>query len=121
MGERVTWQLDIFASTPSDAPPERQAAPATIGGRFRAFDAANPHVLAEMLRLARARLDRGERYISVKALWEELRRALAYRHEVLADGEYKLNNNYTALYARRLLDLEPRLDGVIATRRRKSE
>lgn len=104
-------QLDLL---PSTAPP-RKPTPATLEQRFASFHAKNPHVFAEMLRLARARLDRGETYVSAKALWEELRVSLATEH-----GEYKLDNSLCALYSRALLAAEPRLDGVIRTRRRRS-
>jgi hypothetical protein len=88
----------------------------TLEQRFEAFDAANPHVLEEMLRLARAELRAGETRIGVKALWELLREAIRVRKL----GNWKLNNSFTALYARRLIELEPALAGVIETRRRKS-
>ena len=96
-------------------PPEVER-PKTIDERFAEFHAANPHVAEEMLRLARARLERGERRIGAKALWEELRGSLS-----TTDPEYSLNNTYTALYARLLLELEPRLINVIEVRRRKGE
>jgi predicted kinase len=119
-------QLDLLSFTPAPAKPRAL----TIEERYQLFHAANPQVFAEMLRLARARLDRGEKYISVKALWEELRRSLiqiAQRKEAAYEGfdalkaAYKLNNSYTALYARELLDIEPRLAGVIETRKRKAK
>lgn len=91
----------------------------SIDDRFEMFCAANPHVFAELLRLARARLDRGETFISAKALWEELRVSLA-KIEDGAYSKYKLNNSYTALYARALIAAEPKLAGVIKTRTRKN-
>jgi hypothetical protein len=110
-------QLDLLSFTPAPAKPRAL----TIEERYQLFHAANPHVLAEMQRLARARLDRGETFISVKALWEELRTSLAKRalaYDADFAGDYKLNNSYTAFYARELLGVEPRLVGVIETRKR---
>lgn len=88
----------------------------TIEARFETFCIEHPVVLTEMLRLARARLDRGETYISSKALWEECRVSL----RVAKNDGYKLNNDFTACMARRLIELEPRLSSVIELRRRKS-
>lgn len=89
----------------------------SIEVRFTRWAATNGHVLDEMLRLARARLDAGETFISAKALWEELRISLNATHE----GGYRLNNDFTAIAARRLLGLEPRLEGVIETRHRRAQ
>lgn len=88
----------------------------SIEERFRAFHAANPHVLEEMLRLAREHLERGAKRIGCKALWEQLRESLRVRRV----GEHKLDNSLTALYARALLEAEPRLVGVIEVRRRRA-
>ena len=110
--------MDLFGSlrtAPAVAEPEPKEA--TLAERFEAFHAANPHVLAEMLRLARARLGRGETRIGVKALWEELRSTL----EVQDGGDaYKLNNNYTALYARKLIEVCPELADAIEIRQRRA-
>ncbi len=102
--------------------PPTSIAPLTLEQRFNDFHAANPRVFARMLELARARLDRGEKFISVKALWEELRASFAKRNvSYNYEPEYKLNNNHTAFYARLLVETEPRLAGVIETRKRKSK
>lgn len=116
MGE----QLDIFgalAAKPADDPSPKAAERPSIDQRFEEFCADNPHVIAEMLRLAREKLDRGERRVGVKALWEELRSWL----KVTGQSDYKLNNDFTAPAARKLVELEPRLAGVIEMRRRKGE
>jgi len=88
----------------------------TIEQRFAHWITSNSYVIDEALRLARGRLDRGETFISAKALWEELRVSLNTAHE----GGYRLNNDFTAIVARRLLELEPRLIGVIETRARRA-
>lgn len=100
--------LDLLTwSAPSDRP--------TIEQRWREWSRQNGHVLAELLRLARVHLARGASYVSVKRLWEECRVSL----EATRDGGYRLNNDYTAHAGRWLLDVEPRLAGVIRTRRTK--
>ncbi len=133
-------ELVLGAPAPSETEShrthERQAKTAaarpSVDQRWAEFHTKNPHVCAEMLRLARARLDRGETYISAKALWEELRVSLARAENgghgtfESTDGKtapdpYKLNNDFTALYARTIIRMEPRLEGVIEVRRRKGE
>jgi len=89
---------------------------ASIAQRYAEFASANPHVFTEMLRLATARLDRGETFISAKALYEELRVSLDLADSCGAPGAYKLNNDFTAMYARALIRAYPRLDGVIRIR-----
>jgi hypothetical protein len=88
----------------------------SIGERFRLFHEANPHVLTEMLRLARGRLAAGATRVGAKALWEELRQSLRVQNT----GPHKLDNSLTALYARKLIELDASLATVIETRRRKS-
>lgn len=88
----------------------------TIDQRFEAFAAANPHVMTEMLRLAHVKISAGATRIGAKALWEELRVSLKVRK---FDG-WKLNNNYTAPAARKLVELDASLAPFIETRRRKS-
>ena len=115
-------QLDLFGTptgTPAAAPrndhPRDPAKEPSIEERYEAFHAENPHVLVEMLRMARERLARGDRRIGVKGLWEDLRSWLQTTGQ-----PYKLNNSFTAIYARELVKLEPQLEGVIEFRRRKS-
>jgi len=110
-------QLALFSAPPPAARPR----PATgkrpsITERWEEFHAANPHVMDEMLRLARERLAEGATYLSVKALWETCRITLATEH-----GEYKLDNSLTSIVARELIAREPRLDGVVRLRRRRSK
>lgn len=103
----LSWSPRVSVARESDRP--------SIEERFRAFHAANPHVFEELLKLARARLDAGAAYVSSKALYEECRVSLRTRH----GGDYKLNNDYTPYYSDLLCEMEPRLKGVIRTRRRK--
>jgi hypothetical protein len=97
------------------------ARPKSVDQRYAEFAKANPHVFTELLRLATARLDRGETFISIKALWEELRTSLDLADDGAAPGAYKLNNNFTAIYARALIRAQPRLDGVIKVRERRAK
>lgn len=63
--------------------------------------------------MAARHLAAGATRVSLKDLFEDLRRQLPH-------GVVGLNNNYTALYARRLLDQHPRWVGVFELRRRRA-
>jgi len=81
--------------------------------RFEEFDRDNPEVYLELLKLARkARRNDMER-ISIKMLYEVVR-----WHRLLetTDKVYKLNNNYHALYARKLMKEHSELRGIFETR-----
>ena len=113
---------DPQIGTEGSSAPLTHAPRLSIEERFESFHKANPQVADRMLTLARRRLDRGETFISVKALWEELR-ASFQKSDLAYDGfdTTKLNNSYTALYARLIIKLEPRLGDVIELRKRKGE
>lgn len=106
-------QLSMF-----DAPPAaKKSQRPSIDERFRLFHAENPHVLNEMYRIARAKITAGATRIGVKALWEELRESL----RVQKQGDFKLDNSFTAPYARALIDAAPELGEFIEIRTRHSK
>lgn len=109
--------LDLLSWSPRISVPREDDSRPSIEARFTAFRAANPHVFAELLRLAREHLDRGVPYIAVKKLWEECRVSLRSS----GDGGFNLNNDFTSLAARWLIESDPRLASVIRLRRRKRE
>ena len=94
-----------------DALPERLP----IAIRFEAFHAANPHVYEVLAELSRQWLATGKTRLGVKALFEGARWELGLR-TVTADGEYKLSNDFTAYYARRLMHNEEDLAGLFDLR-----
>ncbi|MEV7145400.1 hypothetical protein AB0O05_02735 [Streptomyces sp. NPDC093084] len=85
----------------------------TITEQFHAFDARNPHVYRALERMTARRLAAGATRVSLKDLFEDLRRQLPH-------GVAGLNNNYTALYARRLIDNHPTWARVFELRRRRA-
>ncbi|MGK9465038.1 hypothetical protein ACSLFT_34165 (plasmid) [Streptomyces sp. G6] len=85
----------------------------TISEQFHAFDARNPHVYRSLERMAAHRLAAGATQISLKDLVEDLRRQLPY-------GVAGLNNNLTALYARRLIDEHPHWVDAFELRRHRA-
>ncbi|MFD8811331.1 hypothetical protein ACFV23_07550 [Streptomyces sp. NPDC059627] len=85
----------------------------TLTEQFHAFDARNPHVYRALERLAVRRLAAGTTRVSLKDLFEDLRRQLPH-------GVAGLNNNYTALYARRLIAEHPHWAAAFELRRRRA-
>lgn len=117
-------QLSMFDMPPKPVKTPRAPAPPkksrpSIQKRFDEFALNNPHVLTAALELARSWLDRGDTYISAKALYEQMRTTVA---TTIGPGaiSYKLNNDFTPLLSRWLQDKEPRLIGVLRMRERKA-
>jgi hypothetical protein len=130
MAKIVTFreQLDMFSNAPNHTPRARAKTkkrvlkllrkPQTIQERFDAFAQANPKVLTRALQIAREWMIRGDRYISVKAIYETMRT----NGDAIDRGTdaFRLNNSYTAGLSAWLLRQEPELVGIIRTRERKS-
>ena len=113
----MTDQLSIFAARPPPLvelqEPEREL---SIAERFERFDAANPHVYRALVRLARQLVERGHKRLGIKMLFEVLRwRSMLQTTDTDRRG-FKLSNDFTSHYARQIMDREPDLDGVFATR-----
>ena len=90
----------------------------TLADNFRRFHADNPHVYATLVKLARRwRRSRPRRKCSTKMLFETARWYLDLRG---AGEPIALNNNYTAFYARLIMDQEPDLQGIFETRRQRA-
>lgn len=98
---------------PAAALGSHRATGRSITAQFHAFDAYHPHVYRALERLAARRLAVGATRVSLKDLFEDLRRQLP-------DDVAGLNNNYTALYARRLIDDHPHWAGVFELRLRRA-
>jgi len=89
----------------------------TIEESFGLFHQANPHIYRLLRQMAMEYRRSGHSRCGMKMLWEALR----YSSAVQTRGEpYKLNNNYTALYARLLMRQEPELAGFFELRERRS-
>lgn len=108
-------QLSLFDTRPLIDPDYHDGM--SIEERFQAFHEANPHVYHALRKMALDLRRRGFRRYGIKALFEVLR----FNHAIQTNGDaYKLNNNYTALYARLLMEREPHLRGFFETRKRVS-
>jgi hypothetical protein len=84
-----------------------------ITRKFREFHEANPEVYAKLVDLAVQLKHRGRKSYGMKSLFEVMR---WHRAMTTTGSEFKLNNNYTALYARLIMHNEPRLEGFFRTR-----
>ena len=89
----------------------------TMTERFEALMASRPDIYELMVKLARDVKGRGIEDYGMKAIFERAR--WHFRVE-RGEADFKLNNNYTAFYAREIMAREPDLDGFFKTRRRKS-
>lgn len=112
--------LGLFAAAAADAAaPLWFLNPTTpIEREFVAFHQENPHIYAELERRALALLARGLPRIGLKMIWESMRYAAIEAHG--ADA-WKLNNNFTALYARLLRARRPELASRMELRERREE
>lgn len=88
----------------------------SISQGFKDFHAAHPEVYVELVKLATKAKLRGRRKWGVKALFEVLRWQREFS-DLPSDAEdFKLNNNYTALYARLIMENETFLANYFETR-----
>jgi len=87
-----------------------------IARNFAQFHHENPHVYQGLRHLALRLRRAGRDHYGIKALFEVLR----YEQALIttSDDGLKLNSNYTALYARKLMQDEPELDGFFQLRER---
>lgn len=112
----LTWAQRHHPDMPSvydDAPDGR-----SLESRFREFHANNPHVYAELVKLARRARGRGVERIGIKMLWEVLRWQLQIETYHPGGDSFRLNNNFHSIYARLLMDENPELRGLFETRSR---
>jgi hypothetical protein len=83
---------------------------------FNKFHAENPHVFENLKSMALMLNNKGHKRYGIKALFEVLR----YNKAITTSGnDFKLNNNFTALYARKIMEECSKLDGFFETRERK--
>lgn len=109
-------QLSLFDTRPISEPDYTDCQ--TIAERFAAFHGRNPQVYRALRDMALELRRRGHRQYGIKALFEVLR----FESAMQTHGDtFKLNNNYTALYARLLMDNEPELEGFFELRRRTAD
>jgi hypothetical protein len=110
-------QLSLFDPRPPVEEPDYTDCQ-TIAERFEAFHARNPQVYAALRDMALELHARGHRQYGIKALYEVLR----FNAAMQTHGDtFKLNNDFTALYARLLMEQEPKLKGFFEIRQRSAD
>lgn len=90
-----------------------------IEREFNEFHAQHPEVYTQLVQLARTWKKNGTAKLGIATLFEVLR----WNSHLNPDktGGYKLNNNYRALYARKIMQREPDLDGLFELRERTAK
>jgi len=93
-------------------------APARTTGKFQeefeAFDAANPDVWREFREMALRLIKTGWKHYGAKSIIEAIR---FHRDILKGEGEqWKINNNFTAYYARKFMDIYLEYEGFFETR-----
>jgi hypothetical protein len=110
-------QVSIFEYLAVDELEQRLGRQLSPIEKFSVFHVQNPHVFAELERMALELAARGRKRIGVKLLVEVLR----YEHYMTTEdpnSTFKISNTYTAFYARLLIDTHPELRELIETRER---
>jgi len=80
---------------------------------FYKFHLENPGVLDQLVELALQLKKTGRKHYAIQALYEVLR---YHRAISTSDSQYKLNNNHTAYYARKIMADVPQLAGFFTIR-----
>lgn len=94
----------------------------TIDEKFQAFHKANPEVFEKFKQFANELLMRGHRRMSGALIIERVRwEAITGRFAsgTFAMESFKINNNFTALYVRKLVVEDLAFTGRFETRKRK--
>lgn len=92
----------------------------TIDEAFNAFDAANPHVYDNLVRLTKRLRTAGRRRVGIGHLFEVLRWEYAIQTDH-KESQYTLNNNFRSRYARKIIDEIPDLRDMFEIRELKSK
>jgi hypothetical protein len=101
-----------------DMAPIVKAEGETIQQRFESFDSLNPWVYEALCRLTADWLARGHTRIGLKMLTEVLR--WQYGRATIGDT-FRLNNNFTSRYARKMLAAHPDWEGVFEVRELRAD
>lgn len=97
---------------------EENKKPKTIEERFEVFHLENPHIFEGLKEISLSIKRSGRSRYGVKALFERLR----WDYSTTTTGkDFKLSNDFTALYARKLMEEVPDLKNFFQTKKRKSK
>ena len=85
-----------------------------IEEKFETYHVENPHVYDLFIRFAKEAKSTGRRTFSAKAIFERIR----WHVDVETTGDqFKVNNNYPAYYARKMMEDYPEFDGFFKIRK----
>ena len=84
----------------------------TLADRFNEYDESNPHVWELFKQFTRDAYKAGHGRFSAQAIIERIR----WKTSVETRGEFKINNDFAACYARKFHHENPHLDGFFRTR-----
>jgi len=105
----------INDETPDPAPSIRKE---TIQQKFSRFHQRNPHVYDMIVTISKRMQQSGVNKFGMKGIFEYLR----WQYAMQTQGDrYKLNNVFTAMYARMIMEREHGLRGFFETRNRLTE
>jgi hypothetical protein len=88
-----------------------------IAEKFKEFDLENPIVYTEIVKLVTAAHDSGVKRLGIATIFEVMRYNMAVR---TTGDQYKLNNNFRAMYVRKLISEYPQFTDMFETRQRIS-
>ena len=82
---------------------------------FADFDQANPHIWDLFVQFSHE-IRTNHSHFSSDAVLHRIRWEVATTTTEYESGSYKINNNYSAYYARKLMDADPSFAGFFRTR-----
>ena len=86
---------------------------------FDVYHDENPEIYSTLVRFARQAVAAGASHIGIGMLYERLR--WYTKVEAQSSDCYKVNNNYRAFFARKIMDEHPDLVGVFETRKSRAD
>lgn len=94
---------------------KNRRARSTIQERFEKFHAENPHIYHYFVLYARQAKAAGYEHYGCHAIMQRVRWHMEI--ETRSDDGFKINNDFSSRYARRIMEQEPDLKGFFVTRR----
>lgn len=107
------FDFEAVAAPAVDPEPVAEEKP-SLAEQFEAFDRSHPDVYALFTQFASELREAGRESYGAKSIMERIR----WHYATSSRGEtFKINNNYTSRYARKLIHERPEFDGFFETRR----
>lgn len=84
---------------------------------FQQYDADNPHIWREFVKFSKEAKQKGFEHYSAKGIFEIIR----WHTAASGNDQFKLNNNYHADYARKMMIEYPEFEGFFRTREMRTQ